>query len=910
MKIFHKSLLATALLFVSVAVWAQKGTLTGKVTDSSGEALIGAAVQVQGATAGTVTDVDGNYTLSLNLGDYILEISYIGYETITRPVTVGNGVTSLNLVLESGATNLTEVVVSVGSRTSQRTITDSPVPIDIVSSSELASTGQPSFDRALQYKVPSFNSIQTPVNDATSLLDPYEIRNMGPSRTLVLINGKRKNASSLIYIQTSPGRGEGGADLSAIPQDAIKRVEILRDGASAQYGSDAIAGVMNIILKDKHEYGTVSLNTGMTAKGDGEMIGLSINNGANFLKKGYINYTMALSYKALANRAGKVDASGESSDFGADIKDVEAFLKVKPDAGNVNGDPEKTTSQFLVNAGLPVGENSEVYANAAYVYKKVNSFANFRTPYWRPASETEGVPFDNPYALFASQAGNTYLGYGPTFEGDLTDYNGTVGFRTENNGWKTDLSFTVGGNEQTYSVSNSRNRSLGLNSPLYFKPGGYRFAHNVGNIDVSKMLFENFNLGIGMELRREIFEIMAGDTASVTGTGADSFPGIGGANAGENTRSNVGGYLDLAYDINKNLLLGATLRTEKYSDFGNTFVYKFSGRYKLLEDKVTLRASYSTGFRAPMLHQIYLQIAQQSFVPGEGIQSKGIFNNRSLQARQLGIDRLNPEESTNITVGLGLNPAKNLSITLDYYKIDVKNRIILGSEIAEEDTNTPLGQILASNGIVAASFFTNGINTTTSGIDFVISKRNMMLGGGKLNINLAGNYTLENALDGAVLDPEILNNTGKTIFDETQKALLLSSRPKYKAILGFDYNIGKWNLSLNNTLFGTTTFHQAGIDANLDTEFQPKVVTDLGVNVELMKNLNFGLTVQNIANVLPEYKFIARNEDGKSLLADEAFMKVQRNYLTFNNRYHILTYDGSHFSQLGTVFAANLTLKF
>lgn len=899
MNLHVKHLLTAVLLFAGLLSFAQRGKVAGQITDSAGEPLIGAAVQVQGTATGTVTDVDGKYELVLSAGNYTLEFSFIGYLGTTRSVVVGSGTTTLDVSLESGATELTEVVVSVGSRSSQRTVTDSPVPIDIVSSRELMSTGQASFDRALQYKVPSFNTVQTPVNDATSLLDPYEIRNMGPSRTLVLINGKRKNASSLIYIQTSPGRGEGGADLAAIPQDAIKRVEILRDGASAQYGSDAIAGVINIILKDKHEMGSVTLNTGMTAEGDGELVGISVNNGANFLKTGYINYTMALSHKALANRPGKVSAEGEAGDFGADIDEVKNFLALKPDAGNINGDPEKTTSQFLVNMGIPVGDNFEFYGNAAYVYKKVNSFANYRTPYWRTTDDG-----------LLHKPGTPYLGYLPTFEGDLNDYNGTIGFTSENNGWNSDVSFTVGGNQQLYTVANSRNRSLGPRSPIYFKPGGYSFSHNVGNIDVNKMLFENFNFGIGMELRREVFKIMAGDTASFVGTGADSFPGIGEANASENTRSNVGGYVDLAYDINQDLLLGATFRTEQYSDFGNTFVYKFSGRYKFLDDKVVLRASYSTGFRAPMLHQIYLQIAQQSFVPGGGIENKGIFNNRSSQARQLGIPSLKPEKSKNLTLGLGLNPSKNLSITIDYYKIDVEDRIILGSEITENDTTTALGQILASNNIVAASFFTNGINTTTSGIDFVISNRNMMLGAGKLNINLAGNFALENALDGDVLNPEILAGTNKTIFDATQEALLLSSRPEYKAILGFDYIMGRWNFSLNNTLFGPTTFRQAGLSSDLKTVFQPKVVTDLGINVELVKNLNFGLTIQNLLNVLPEYKFEARTPAGENLLKDAAAIEAQRNLITFNNRYHILTYDGSHFSQLGTVFAANLTLKF
>ncbi|MBI5915135.1 MAG: TonB-dependent receptor [Bacteroidetes bacterium] len=904
-------LFLTFLLMVSgLTAFSQNRTVSGTVTDSQNEPLIGVTVVIEGQSTGTVTEGDGGYALSMAPGTYRLNFSYIGYASQTQSVSVGGSNVTLNVVMESEATNLTEVVVSVGSRTSQRTITDSPLPIDIVSSKDLASTGQTTFDRALQYRVPSFNSIQTPVNDATSLLDPYEIRNMGPSRTLVLINGKRKNMSSLIYIQTSPGRGEGGADISAIPTDAIKRVEILRDGASAQYGSDAIAGVMNIILKDRQDGGSVSLNAGITAEGDGEMIGLSLNNGASFLKKGFINYTMALSRQALANRPGKVSAVGESSDFGADISDVNNFLKVKPDAGNINGDPEKTSSRFLINAGLPVSDNVEAYANAAYVYKKVNSFANYRTPYWRPRSERADGVVDNPYALLADQAGEDYLGYVPTFEGDLTDYNGTIGFRSENNGWNSDVSFTVGGNQQLYTVANSRNRSLGINSPLVFKPGGYEFKHNVGNIDVSKMLTDGLNFGIGMEFRKETYTILKGDTASIVGKGTDSFPGTGEANATTNTRSNVGGYIDLGYDITEDFLVNGTLRFENYSDFGSTTVYKLSTRYKFMDDKVTLRASYSTGFRAPMLHQIYLQIAQQSFVPGQGIQTKGIVNNRSLQARVLGVPPLDAEKSKNFTAGIGLNPNRNLSLTLDYYSIKVEDRIVLGSEIAESDTTTTLGQILKDNGIVAISFFSNGLNTKTSGLDFVASYRNIALGSGKMTVNLAGNYVIENGLDGDVINPKLIEDAGKSIFDATQEALLFSSRPEYKVILGFDYNIGKFNINLNNTLFGPTTFRQAGLDANLKTVFQPKVVTDLGVNVELSKNLNFGVTVQNLLNVLPEYEFEALNAAGEAVLKDAAAVEVNRNYITFNNRYHILTYDGSHFSQLGTVIAGSLTLRF
>jgi iron complex outermembrane receptor protein len=911
-------------LLLAAATQAQSA-LRGVVTDDTGEALTGVTVQLPDLAKSTTTDASGKYSIGgLSNGTYRVRFRYTGYSSVDRSVTINNGDVSLDVTLLTDANLLGEIVVSTGSRSNQRTVTDSPLPIDILSANDVRSTGQPAFDRALMYRVPSFNTVQTPVNDATSLLDPYEIRNMGPSRTLVLINGKRKNASSLVYIQTSPGRGEGGADLSAIPTEAIERVEILRDGASAQYGSDAIAGVMNVILKERFEYGSVTLNTGITGKGDGERIGLTLNNGANYGDKGYLNYTVSLSHQALANRPGKVSAAAEADavlGFDAPLADVQAFLNKYPDARNVNGDPEKAAARFLVNAGIPVSENTELYGNAAYVYKKVNSFANFRTPYWRG-------PANNPYAAIAANEGRPYEGYGPTFEGDLSDYHGTVGIRSEKNNWRTDVSFTTGGNTQLYTVENSRNRDLGLNSPLRFKPGGYSFRHNVGNIDVSKMLFDDLTFSIGTEFRQETYTVIEGDTASYVKGGADSFPGTRSDNASKNTRYNYGGYVGLAYDITEDFLIDGTARAERYSDFGNTFVYKLSSRYKLLDDRLTLRASYSTGFRAPMLHQIYLQIAQQSFVPGQGIQSKGIFNNNSTQAKLLGIPELKPEESTNFTAGFGYTANRHLSLSMDYYNIAVNDRIILGTEIDSTDTpNTPLNQVLNSNGIVAASFWTNGINTRTSGIDFVLSYRNLMAGSGKLGFNFAANYVITNELEGAkstsdyeagnvevpngnVLNPRLIQASGKSVFDYIQEALLLTSRPRYKAILGADYALNKVSFNLNNTLFGPTTFRQNGLDPNLKTVFKPAVVTDLAVNLDLSKNVGLGLNVNNIFNILPKWEFEALNAAGEAILRDPQAVSDNVNLITFNGRYDIVTYDGSQFSQLGTTFAANLTLRF
>ena len=269
-----KIILLCAILSISFAIAQNK--ISGTVKDSDNEPLAGANVIEKGTTNGTTTDFDGKFYLTVKDGA-ILAVSYTGYKTKEVPI---NDKKTFNITLEEGL-QLDEVIVT-GTRTPPRSNVSSPLPVDILSAEDLVSTGQNSFDKALQYKIPSFNTIQTPVSDATSLLDPYEIRNMGPSRILILINGKRKNLSSLVYTYKTVGRGETGSDISGIPTDAIKSVQILRDGASAQYGSDAIAGVVNIILKNDYKNGSATLRTGITGKGDGEMIGVGINNGSRY----------------------------------------------------------------------------------------------------------------------------------------------------------------------------------------------------------------------------------------------------------------------------------------------------------------------------------------------------------------------------------------------------------------------------------------------------------------------------------------------------------------------------------------------------------------------------------------------------------------------------------------------------
>lgn len=510
--------------------------------------------------------------------------------------------------------------------------------------------------------------------------------------------------------------------------------------------------------------------------------------------------------------------------------------------------------------------------------------------------------------LFAGGNAANYMGYVPTFEGDLNDYNATLGYKSVKNGWNTDASITTGGNSQLYTVSNSQNRSkdgsgnfiYGAATPITFKPGGTTFTHYVGNIDISKNVNEQLSIGFGSEFRTENFEILEGDLASYIGSGADSFQGNTPENSGKFNRYNLGAYLDLAYDFNEDFLVNGTVRFEDYSDFGSATVWKLSSRYKFADDKVTLRASLSTGFRAPSLHQIYTQKSQSSFVAGQGIVVEGLINNVSSAARVNGVPKLDAENSSNFTVGFGFKPTNNFNLTLDYYNIKVNDRIVLGNTIQFSPTNT-------------SAFFVNGIDSRTSGIDLVTGYKNIQLGSGKMAVNLSGNYTIQNERVGNVKNPASVIAVGQSVIDATQEALLFTSRPKFKFIGGVDYEVGKWVLYLNNTVFGPTKFKNAGMSSDLRVEFLTKIVSDLGINYSAFKNLTVSLNVNNLLNVLPKWEFKAENAAGEKILAGTSTITSEReqfNLVTFNGRYSQMGYDGYHFSQLGRMYSLSLNYKF
>ena len=843
------------VILISFASFMNAEELTGKVTGSeTGEPLVGANVTVEGSDKGDATDVNGYFKISgLQRGNYTVVASFIGYESKKSNVTVGSDNVNLNFSLNSSSVDVASVSV-VGSRFKPRTQITSAVPVDNLSLRELKSTGHLSIESMMTYKLPSYNSQQQTISDATAHFDPADLRGLGPSRTLVLVNGKRKNASALVYINDTPGKGEVGVDMKSIPVAAIERVEVLRDGASAQYGSDAIAGVINIVLKDDVDYTTVNFRSGITTEGDGFNQGFDASTGIRVGSNGFLNLSASFHDQEETNRAGEpgsdllfIDLSG--------LTDETGFITDNPDLGMHIGMPNMTTNDVSFNFGYNLDNRNKFYSFGSLTTRKSLSYALYRAPYW--------IPDENN--IFHDE-GETYEGFQPTFESDVIDNNFTAGVTGDKSGWNYDLSASFGSNAVDYKVDNSQNLDMGAESPTTFNPGGYEFSHSVTNFDLSKSL-GMITLGLGSEFRFENFVALAGEEASYFGGGAQSFPGIQPQNAVDVNRQNFGFYVDLGADVTDDLYVGMAARSEEYSDFGNSFTWKGAGRFKAMDDRLSLRASMSTGFRAPSLHQIYMSNIQ-TLISGGTVSNQGTFNNHSPVIRSLGVDKLKEENATNTTFGVAFKPMDGLDLSLDVYNVAVDDRIVYSSAIASSDTTSAVGAILNDYNVTSIKFFTNAVSSTTSGIDFVASYSGLELGPGSLDLSIGFN-TNSTELDDKITTPDPISSSGADIFDRKEQSRLVSARPANKMILSLNYSMGALNIGLNNTQFGEVTWKHVnnGIngapvgpddstlptnDEDYDQTFSAKLVTDLNLNYQLNDNLSLNLAVNNLLNKYPD----------------------------------------------------------
>lgn len=877
-------------LCVSSVLEAQ---VSGVVQDNAGVPLIGVNVFELGTTNGTISDIDGSFTVNTNSFPTTIEFSFIGYTP--QRVTVNESTKGLVVVLADGV-GLDEVVVT-GVKGKPRTILDSPVPIDNFNASELVSTGKTQVDQMLNYKVPSFNSQNQAISDATAHYDPADLRGLGPSRTLVLVNGKRKNQSAQVYLNRTPGKGEVGVDLKSIPAAAIDRVEVLRDGASAQYGSDAIAGVINMILKKDVAYTSWNSRAGITSRGDGFNFSTDVNTSMP-LGDGFMNLTLGYYKQQKTNRAGDVGAgdqtkptlqdtelvngeevmkySGEDDDRW--ITDLEFYnrneqwLKENPTAGMIVGQPDMDKMDGFVNIEHPIGDNAEFYTFHGLTSRTGRSFAYYRAPYWRRdvANAEHFTTFEN------------FRGYHPTFETKILDNINSAGFRFDLLGFNTDLSATYGRNQVDYTVNRSVNRDYLADhgwSPSSFNPGGYNFSNVIGNLDFNRTFGseDNIFLGFGLEAKKERFQARQGDAFSYYKGGSDSFAGIKPEEEVNATRDSKAGYVSLDYDITKNILIGAAVRYEHFSDFGGNLSWKVNGRYKL-GNRGAIRASVSTGFRAPTLHQRHLINSQYIIVQGyPDPQLQGTLANNNPAVVALGVPNLFAETSLNYTAGITYKLTDHISASVDYYNIKVKDRVLFSSQISAKETGDAIDEILKKNGVTSVQFFINAGNTNTQGVDFVINADRIDLGPGKFGAVLSANFN-NNTID-EINTPKALKDGGYDIFDRREVALITLSRPKSKIILGLNYSVGNFRFGIDNTRFGSVTIQASSPEG--DQVHSPKIVTDLSFGYDISDAIGITANVNNIFDVYPDV-LEAKTGESANLRFDYSSVVQQQNFLGTN----------------------------
>lgn len=868
--------LTLVLLFIALnqVCLAQQRILSGSITDMNGEPLAGATVVLLPSNLGTITSKQGYFNLYAEISDKNLVVSLLNYKQAT--IRIGTNPV-FKIALSSSVVALNEVI-SVGTRNPGRTRLNSPVPVDVFNINRLqVIVPQNDLNQLLQYASPSFNSTRQSSSDGTEHIDPASIRGLGPDQLLVLVNGKRRHTSSLVNNQGTIGNGSVGTDLNAIPASAIDRIEVLRDGASAQYGSDAIAGVMNIILKQNTRQFMALASAGVSSRGDGQATELNLNYGTGLGKNGgFINLTAeAASHERTSrtqnnnliifNQASignyfSYDSYGNGTDFATSKKFDDTQLQKlgqKRDTYNFQiGDARIKNLSGFFDLSLPFkNQKGEFYAFGGYNYRQGEGYGFRRLP----SDSTVNVYSIYPY------------GYQPNTTSHIQDRSASIGIKSRLGLWNIDLSNTLGDNRFDYLVNHTVNASLRQTSPTSFKAGGHEFLQNTTNLDLNRK-FDNIasglNLGLGAEFRIDNYHIRAGQQASwknyalvnTNGNytdpsglqgGSQSFPGFSPANALNKSRTNASLYADAELDVTRNLLIGAAIRYENYSDFGSTLNGKLSTLYKIVPG-FNIRGAVSTGFRAPSLQQEFFSYISTDILPSGQLGNSGFFTNSSPVAKAVGIPKLNQETSVNYSAGFTAKPVKGLNLTLDGYLINIKNRIVLTGSFGASGTgdstqNAHIQQLISPLGANTARFFSNAIDTRTLGLDFVAD---YTVKSGISNFNASFGMNINKTTIGRKLHiPPILKGQEHGFFSPNDSTLITEGNPRMKANLSLTFNYDKLTLLLRNVYFGQVA--RDGYPYGEIQHFSGKTVTDLSASYGFTKELTLTAGINNLFDVFP-----------------------------------------------------------
>lgn len=869
MKKFSEKLIFLFLLLIASGSFGQLGELNGKVSDDFGP-LPGAKLTVEGLGLVAKCDINGDYSLDLKAGTYNITASYLLYESATKSITISFSSLEVTTDFVLNSVSPVDANASVGTRSGSKSQLDNTAAVDIISPADLSVSTQMTLSQFLHYHVPSFNSTRQTISDGTDHVDPTTLRGLGPDQILVFVNGKRRHSSSLINVNGTIGRGAVGTDLNAIPLSAIDHIEILRDGASAQYGSDAIAGVINIVLKEQTNVFSINATYNPTLVGDGREINLNANYGLEFENGGYLNVNTEFMQRNSYNRAGNYTGNIY------DVNDsIDQALIAQKDFWNQTGYKDQrimaigSASAFdastFANLLLPMKGKGEFYANGGISYRQGKGNGFYRLPH----QEEKVIEALHPN------------GFSPEIQTDIVDNSITMGMRNEKNGWLIDLSNSSGKNAFDFTVNNSNNASLGLASPTTAYAGGFVYNQNITNFDFSKKLdsvwfLKGFNMGFGSEFRVEKYEIISGESASwvdggdttsygsAKASGMQVFPGFQPQNALRKNRTNFAAYADFEMSLTNKWLVAAALRFEHYSLFGNNLSWKVASRYKF-SDKFSVRASFNTGFRAPSLHQIYFSNIGTQFVNGEALQV-GTFNNESATSTAFGTSGLKPETSENVSFGFTAKLLKNFSLSADGYYISIKDRIVLSGQLG-----AGFEPILNPLGASTAQFFLNGIKTETFGFD-IGADYSATIAKGLFKVRAAFNYSETNVL-GSINAPEILQGAEDQLFNREEISRLEVAQPRTKTILVLQYTLNRWNFLVRNTRFGEVQYiHPADQDqaswqlnenTNLvesrDQTFSAKIVTDALISFEVNNYFTISLGGNNLFNIYPDKHYHSAN---------------------------------------------------